>query len=67
VVAIDPALLIVEPLSLDLPQHDDSFPASESSGNGSEVDDVEDENVAASAPLFSLSLEPLVQDEFFCP
>jgi len=70
ITAIDPAVLLVEPSTPELPQQDDGFTPSLSSGQSSEVDDEEEETTSApvttavAAPLFNV--EPLLQDEYFC-
>jgi len=82
IAVIDPALLLVEPGTPDLPQQDEGFTPSVSSGHGSVVDEEEEESTAASAPttttaapavatvtapLFGVSnVEPLLQDDYFC-
>jgi len=66
VVAIDPALLLVEPRSPELFQQDDGFTPSVSSGQGSEIDESEETKATVPAPLFDVSLEPLLQDQCFC-
>jgi len=67
VVAIDPALLLVEPHSPeDLFQQDDGFTPSISSGQDSEVEDPEESKTATPAALFGVTLEPIVNDQCFC-
>jgi len=66
VTAIDPALLLVEPRSPELFQQDDDFTPSVSSGQDSEIDESEEVKTSAPAPLFGVSLEPLLHSQCFC-